>query len=492
MTSRSTLNESVVAADRPPLSRSAASTEPGSSSQVSPVHTRNDSLLSVSHGRPSLDTEPGRSQAVSPTPGGRDSLRHKLSLPNLRRNQSRQSSGSGSQDNDTVQVQDMDFELVRPNLAQLQQASGRSSEDSLLGARKTSSSDGRASDLAVRRTDSPAISIASAGTQAPWSSASTSASETSIDAHRQRELKWVSLMGAVPPAQAKKSKKVKKLLMDGSVPSSVRFLVWSHLTDGKAKGIPGVYAQLGKRARTSALADIERDVQRCSSDHPQMQSNQGSLLSLLQAYLTMVPDIQYTTGSLALIASHLLALSPEEDAFWIFVSIMDSYLRPYFSSSTTQLEVDAALFCRALESNDAQVTKKVLVDMGLNPVDICRPWFSTLFVDALPPDYLNRVWDLFLYEGIPFLFRVGLALFYCCRRRVLEAVNQESLFDCLHHPSPNWLPPTPDSFVVLTYSFKLKDDDVRKQRIKMEAQVKRQTQAPRTSTTTSSLSFPRN
>ncbi|KAJ7702253.1 RabGAP/TBC [Mycena rosella] len=380
----------------------------------------------------------------------------------------------------------MDFELIRPNLAQLQ-ASGRSSEDSSLGARDASV-DGRTSNPgdAFRRTDSPAISVASA--QAPWSSSS----ETSIDAHRQRELKWVSLMGIVSPAQAKKSKKVKKLLMDGSVPSSVRFLVWSHLTDGKAKGIPGVYAQLGQRARVAALTDIERDVQRCSADHPQMQSNQASLMSLLQAYLTMVPDVEYSTG-LTLITGHLLALSPEEDAFWIFVSIMDSYLRPYFSASTTQLEVDAALFSRALESNDAQVAKKVLLDMSINPVDICRPWFSTLFVDALPLEYLNRVWDLFLYEGIPFLFRVGLALFHSCRRRVLESINQESLFDVLNHPSPNWLPPSPDAFIALAYSFKVKDDDVRKQRIKMEAQVKRQTQTPRTNpATTRSLSFPRN
>jgi len=266
--------------------------------------------------------------------------------------------------------------------------------------------------------------------------------------------------------------------MDGSVPSSVRFLVWSYLTDGKAKAIPGVYAQLGKRPRGPALAEVERDIQRSSPDHPQMQSNRASLLSVLHAYLSMVPDIEYSLG-LTLISGHLLALSPEEDAFWIFVSIMDSYLRPYFSSNTTQIEVDAALFSRALEANDAHVAKKVLLDMSVNPVELCRPWFSTLFVDALPLDYLNRVWDLFLLEGIPFLFRVGLALFHCCRRQVLEAINQESLFDVLNHPSPNWLPPSPDAFIALAYSVKVKDDDVRKQRIKMEAQIKRQTQTPR-------------
>jgi hypothetical protein len=41
-------------------------------------------------------------------------------------------------------------------------------------------------------------------------------------------------------------KKVKKLLLDG-VPSSVRYLVWSYLTDGKARCVPDVYPQLFER-----------------------------------------------------------------------------------------------------------------------------------------------------------------------------------------------------------------------------------------------------
>lgn len=121
---------------------------------------------------------------------------------------------------------------------------------------------------------------------------------------------------------------------------------------------------------------------------------------------------------LALISGHLLLLAPEEDAFWILISIMDSHLRPYFSPVTTQLEVDSALFSRALEQNDAPLAKKVYVEMGISPPAICLPWsvsgipcfvslandvcvcrFSSLFVGSLPTEYLNRVWDLFLFEG---------------------------------------------------------------------------------------------
>jgi len=83
---------------------------------------------------------------------------------------------------------------------------------------------------------------------------------------------------------------------------------------------------------------------------------------------------------LTLIVGQLLLLSPEEDAFWIFVSIMDTHIRPYFSPSTTQMEVDAALFSRALEANDPQVVRKVFVDMGVLPGRMCAPWYATFLI----------------------------------------------------------------------------------------------------------------
>lgn len=288
------------------------------SGRTSITHSRNDTgeSLSLPIKRPSMDVDNtsltnSRSQVVSPTPGRRPSLRTKMSMPNLGRHQSRHGSiGSGSQgpgESETVQVEDMDFELVRPNMIQIH---SRTSEDSSIMGREGSIDVGSDFNSNFLRADSPAVTMSS-GQRSPTVSemsgswpkpTKASDSETNMDAHRQRELKWVSIMSSVPASQSRKNKRVKKLLLEG-VPSSVRYLVWSHIMDGKARGVPGVYAQLGQRARVTAFGDIERDVQRCFSDHPQLLSTQGPLLSLLQAYLTMVPDIKYTTG-----ASHLPVL----------------------------------------------------------------------------------------------------------------------------------------------------------------------------------------
>jgi hypothetical protein len=194
----------------------------------------------------------------------------------------------------------MDFELVRPNVRP------RVSEDSAING-KSSGSEGRPSFL---RIDSPAMSTTSGGgtpdtrspvspsgmSLSPVTASAASSVDAAVEAHRARELKWISVMSTTPPSQARKGKKIRKLLQEG-VPASVRYQVWAHLTDSKAKRIEGLYAQFGEREKVSAFGQIQRDAQVCFEGDSRLSLPNGPLVSLLQAYLTMVPDIQYSKGS---------------------------------------------------------------------------------------------------------------------------------------------------------------------------------------------------
>lgn len=51
--------------------------------------------------------------------------------------------------------------------------------------------------------------------------------------------------------------------------------------------------------------DVERDIKRYFRDQLHFQGTQGLVLVLLQVYLNMVPDIQYSMGKLR----HLVRLS---------------------------------------------------------------------------------------------------------------------------------------------------------------------------------------
>ena len=312
--SRSALNEALPSPSRSiPISRptlpgstirNADSPPPSSPSQslghTASIHaqSRNDSSSRASDAdAASINSDTRSHLAVA----RQLSLRTKLSLPNLRRNRSRQEDESVGGDSEMLQVKDTEFQLVTPSFAHFQ--SSRPSDDSAKDV------DVRQDGNAFLRTDSesPAFSGASKHSQLSefpasnsWSPLSpppraTTDSGSSMDAHRNREIKWMSLMSSSPASQARKSKKVKKLLMDG-VPSSVRYLVWSYLTDGKARCVPGVYAQLCSRGRVPSSADIERDIKNCFQDQPHLQGTQCPVLLLLQAYLNMVPDIVYTKG----------------------------------------------------------------------------------------------------------------------------------------------------------------------------------------------------
>jgi TBC1 domain family member 10 len=76
-----------------------------------------------------------------------------------------------------------------------------------------------------------------------------------------------------------------------------------------------------------------------------------------------------------------------------------------------------------------------------------------------------------LHEGIPFLMRVSLALLIASRQQLLENKSEAALSAVLKRPT---LPSSADALVAAAVNLKLKDDDIRKQRVKMEQQVKKQ------------------
>ena len=79
--------------------------------------------------------------------------------------------------------------------------------------------------------------------------------------------------------------------------------------------------------------------------------------------------------------------------------------------------------------------------------------------------------------GVVFLFRIGLALVTCCRRALRDMRSESDALSLLTRPPPFLLSSSPSALIELCSSFRIKDDDVRKQRVKLEAQVKRQTQS---------------
>ena len=79
--------------------------------------------------------------------------------------------------------------------------------------------------------------------------------------------------------------------------------------------------------------------------------------------------------------------------------------------------------------------------------------------------------------GVVFLFRVGMAIVQCCKQAVLATPGRDVVLNILLHPPSTCLPPNPEAFIEVAAGVRLKEDDLRKQRTKLEAQVKKQAQA---------------
>jgi hypothetical protein len=79
--------------------------------------------------------------------------------------------------------------------------------------------------------------------------------------------------------------------------------------------------------------------------------------------------------------------------------------------------------------------------------------------------------------GVVFLIRVGLAIVTCCHRTLLGVHQESEALSVLTRPPPFLISSSPDTLIELANSFRIKDDNIRKQRAKLEAQIKLRTQS---------------
>ncbi|KZO92107.1 RabGAP/TBC [Calocera viscosa TUFC12733] len=297
-----------------------------------------------------------------------------------------------------------------------------------------------------------------------------------IEAYRNLEFRWVMLMQTLKPAGARKQKKVKRLIWEEGVPNSVRGKVWAYLTDANARMIPNILEKLASRGEKSLV--MMKDLERLFPDQPHLRDPNGSLVKLLQAYLALVPDVQYDR-ELAMVAGNILSLSPEEDAFWTFVAVMDNQIRLYFTPNPIQLDIDGQLFAKAVEWTDAPLAKLLFEQCGVSPNLLCKAWFASVFCSVLPTAHVQRVWDIYLLEGSSFLFRTGLVILQSAKRHLMSpSTFPPSALSYLTRPPANIFDPDPDSFVNRVASIRMRDDELKRLRPKIEAQLKLSLQRP--------------
>ncbi|KAH7059816.1 rab-GTPase-TBC domain-containing protein [Linnemannia elongata] len=259
--------------------------------------------------------------------------------------------------------------------------------------------------------------------------------------NRENEIKWIHAVTKLQADSVKKSSKYKKLVRRG-IPTSVRGRVWLFLAKADVYRRPGLFEKLLKRGPLPIHEVIERDIHRCYPDHVHFRDGMGGtgqqdLHSILKAYAHYNPSVGYCQGMGRLVGMMLMQM-PVEDAFWLLVATIEGYMQDYYTPTLRQLRIDAQVFERLLRDQDPALAEH-LEKNDVIPLMYMTQWFMTLFTMSLPWASVLRVWDVFYYDGVKALFRVGLAILQLCRDHLLNKcpTSSELLGFILHIPLEN-------------------------------------------------------
>ncbi|XP_045885637.1 trichohyalin isoform X5 [Micropterus dolomieu] len=241
---------------------------------------------------------------------------------------------------------------------------------------------------------------------------------------RQREAKWINIIGQWDRILLKKTSKVKVQCQKG-IPASLRAKCWPLLcgaTD-RMKQNENLYQSLDSQPTLQSWVDvIERDLDRQFPFHEMFLSKDGhgqrGLFRVLKAYTQYQPEEGYCQAQ-GPVTAVLLMNMPAEEAFWCLVQISEQYLPGYYSPLLEGVLFDAAMLTWVLKRT-CPAAHKHLQHHEVEPLMFATDWLMCLFTRHLPFNTLLRVWDLFFCYGVRVLLQVAVVLV----RRVLGRAEQ--------------------------------------------------------------------
>ncbi|RPB15647.1 TBC-domain-containing protein [Morchella conica CCBAS932] len=217
-----------------------------------------------------------------------------------------------------------------------------------------------------------------------------------------------------------------KSLVLGGIPVAYRWKVWAECSRATALRVPGYYEDLLVNGADDpgVLGQIEMDINRTLTDNIFYRKGPGvgKLKQVLVAYSRRNPAVGYCQGMNMIVASLLLIMPSEEDAFWVLCSIVEKILpKTYFETSLLASRADQQVLKQyvreILPALDSHLSK-----LSVELEALTFQWFLSIFTDCLAAEALFRVWDVVLcLVGSPFLFQVALALL---------KLNEKALLDC--------------------------------------------------------------
>uniref|UniRef100_A0AA85JPT5 Rab-GAP TBC domain-containing protein n=1 Tax=Trichobilharzia regenti TaxID=157069 RepID=A0AA85JPT5_TRIRE len=214
--------------------------------------------------------------------------------------------------------------------------------------------------------------------------------------------------------------RIKKLVSRG-IPDALRAEVWQLLSGCPVDetGLMDAYRILiTKPCKHDDV--IRRDLARTFPAHSFFRDKIGqeSLFLVSRAYALYDEEVGYCQG-LTFFAAVLLLHMPVEQAFTLLVQVNNNYgVREFFLNDFDGLHMRLYQLQRIIQDQLPDVSKH-FADLGLETHMFASQWFLTLFTAKFPLNVVFHIVDMFLTEGLIFIFKVSLALLQLARRDLL-------------------------------------------------------------------------
>uniref|UniRef100_A0A3P9JN56 Si:ch211-239f4.1 n=1 Tax=Oryzias latipes TaxID=8090 RepID=A0A3P9JN56_ORYLA len=283
---------------------------------------------------------------------------------------------------------------------------------------------------------------------------SSSASSNLSHLEEDTWILWGRIVNEWEEWRRKKDKLLKELIRKG-IPHHFRAIVWQLLGNATDMPVKNQYSELLKMSSPCEKL-IRRDIARTYPEHEffkgQDSLGQEVLFNVMKAYSLVDREVGYCQGS-AFIVGLLLMQMPEEEAFCVFVRLMQEYrLRELFKPSMAELGLCIYQFEYMLQEQLPELNVHFR-SQSFHTSMYASSWFLTLFLTFLPLPVATRIFDIFMYEGLEIIFRVGLAILQYNQTDLIQ-LDMEGMSQHFQKVIPHQFDSCPDKLILRAYQVK--------------------------------------
>ncbi|TRY99505.1 hypothetical protein DNTS_020815 [Danionella cerebrum] len=283
---------------------------------------------------------------------------------------------------------------------------------------------------------------------------SSSASSNLSQLEEDTWILWGRIVNEWDEWRRKKDKLLKELIRKG-IPHHFRAIVWQLLCNATDMPVKNQYSELLKMSSPCEKL-IRRDIARTYPEHDffkgQDSLGQEVLFNVMKAYSLVDREVGYCQGS-AFIVGLLLMQMPEEEAFCVFVRLMQEYrLRELFKPSMAELGLCIYQFEHLLQEQLPELNVHFR-SQSFHTSMYASSWFLTLFLTFLPLPIATRIFDIFMYEGLEIIFRVGIAILQYNQTDLIQ-LDMEGMSQHFQKVIPHQFDSCLDKLVLRAYQVK--------------------------------------